>query len=678
MFLFWYPLRHIYWGLDLWDTGYNYANFLYMDLDHMDSMWLFSTYLANAAGHFLTMLPGAGGLAGMNLYTGLFVSVLAIMGYLFCTRKLGISRGIAFLGELAAVSLCWCPTALLYNYLTYILFLICIILLYVGLTEEKNLCLFAAGICLGSNVLVRFSNLPEAALIVAVWAWDIIGGRERRETRQAGRQMMKHTLYCLGGYLSALAVLFVYIHFRYGFAAYVEGIRRLFAMTDNATDYKASAMIMGVVGTYVENLYWVVRIAAIILAGMAGFAVLGLVKRRAGAKSGRWCLLWTVVCGVMALALAGVYYGKIRFLAIGVCGGLIKIGVVFLVLMMLFAILGFTGGWLKSENGIWRVARLVWCGMAALMLVWLYSRGFCSLEFRNYGSILRPGILFLMLAMMIALLRFLHPKSPREEKLISVMVILVVLLTSLGSNNDVYPSLNNLFVAGPYTLWQCWRFVRNVKVWNREKVRGKKIVLSAFPVKAVLTAFLAMFLFQSTVFGVCFVFVEATGAQDITTVIDNNEVLAGVKMSPERALWMSGISEYVNEKGLRGREVILFGQVPALSYYLQMPSAFNAWSDLRSYSYEKMEQDMEELSDDVESGDAICPVIILEREYTREYEAYLEGGEGLLQEMGVDAKRIEWITGTEGKYMLLKTFIEKFNYDSTYENEKFLLYETDI
>ena len=22
-----YPLRHIAWGLDLWDTGYNYASF---------------------------------------------------------------------------------------------------------------------------------------------------------------------------------------------------------------------------------------------------------------------------------------------------------------------------------------------------------------------------------------------------------------------------------------------------------------------------------------------------------------------------------------------------------------------------------------------------------------------------------------------------------------------------
>lgn len=57
-----YPLRHIAWGLDLWDTGYGYANFEYMGTQHMDPMWLFSTYLTTAIGHFFSLLPGALGL----------------------------------------------------------------------------------------------------------------------------------------------------------------------------------------------------------------------------------------------------------------------------------------------------------------------------------------------------------------------------------------------------------------------------------------------------------------------------------------------------------------------------------------------------------------------------------------------------------------------------------------
>lgn len=81
-----YPLRHIAWGLDLWDTGYGYANFEYMGTEHMDPMWLFSTYLTTAIGHFLSLLPGAKTLIGMNFYTGLSISLLAVLGYYFVRK----------------------------------------------------------------------------------------------------------------------------------------------------------------------------------------------------------------------------------------------------------------------------------------------------------------------------------------------------------------------------------------------------------------------------------------------------------------------------------------------------------------------------------------------------------------------------------------------------------------
>ena len=87
-----YPLRHIGVGLDLWDTGYNYANFQYMGTGNMDSMWFFSTYLANVTGNFLTKLPSGDTLMGMNLYTGLTVSLMALIGYFFCTRKLKMPK----------------------------------------------------------------------------------------------------------------------------------------------------------------------------------------------------------------------------------------------------------------------------------------------------------------------------------------------------------------------------------------------------------------------------------------------------------------------------------------------------------------------------------------------------------------------------------------------------------
>jgi len=581
-----YPLRHIYIGVDLGDTGYNYANFQYMGTEHMDPMWLFSTYLANVVGNFLTKLPSAGSLAGMNLYTALFISILAVMGYLFCTRTLKISPLITFVGEFAAISLCWCPTALLYNYLTYVLFLASFILLYKGLVKEHKWCLFIAGICLGTNVLVRFSNLPEAAMIVAVWAYGVIEALGSRKSG-AWKRTVTRTLWCLGGYLAALAVLFGYIGIRYGLDSYVEGILRLFSMTDNATDYKANSMLMGMVNTYVKNLYWVFRIAIIVLVGMIGCAIVGWMKKHIKFVTQRTALQRTldVICYIVCVLLAVV------------------------------------------------------------MVVWLYVREFCSWKFYSYDSMLRPGILFLMLTMFIGVVRILQRKVSKEEKLISGMVVLVVLLTSIGSNNKVMPSINNLFVAAPYTFWQCARFVG--------EVRGKMIM---FPVKCILTAFLALFLFQSVCFGAEFVFAEGTGVQNTSATVTNNEILKGIQMSPERVEWLSSITDYVEDNDLQGREVILYGGIPSLSYYLQMPSAFNPWSDLDSYSVAQMELKMAELAGEIDEKGAEPPIIIAEKKYVDNFSGESE-----------TMKDIKW--------QIVLDFMEEYGYEQTFDNGKFLIWQ---
>ncbi len=571
VFLFWYPLRHIHWGIDWWDTGYNYANFAYAGLEHMDSMWFFSTYLANVVGHGLTMLPGGDCLVGMNLYTGLFVSVLALMGYFFCTRKLQIPKGIVFVGEFVAISLCWCPTALLYNYLTYVLYLACVILLYVGLTKERKWLLFAAGLCLGANVLVRFSNLPEAAMIVAVWAYAFLVWRQQKKVL-AG----KHTLWCLGGYLTALAVLLGYVFIKYGADTYVESIMRLFAMTENATDYKATSMLDGLINPFRQNLYWVIRMGVFVAAGMVGIAALKVAARKF--PKTEKILLWLGRVGASVIAI--------------------------------------------------------------VMVAWLYVRGFCSTEFYTYGAMLWPGVTFLMLTLVIAVIRILQSKCSVDEKLISGMVLLIVLLTSLGSNNELYPSMNNLFVAAPYTFWQSYKFVKNAE-------DGKWI--SFFPMKAGLVAFLGLFLFQIGGFGAGFVFGEATGLQNVTTVIENNETLQGIKMSPERAEIMTELTEFAKENDLIGREVITYGWIPAVSYYLQMPPAFNSWSDLDSYQYSVMEQALEDLATEIQNGQSECPVIIVENSDLTYQET--------------------------PKYGLIAGFADGFNYDLIFENEKFAVYQ---
>ena len=305
--------------------------------------------------------------------------------------------------------------------------------------------------------------------------------------------------------------------------------------------------------------------------------------------------------------------------------------------------------------------------LAFVTLVWLYYRRFCSFNFFSYDSILRPGVLFLMLAMGIAAVRILHPGAPKEEKLISGLVILVILLTSLGSNNKVYPSMNNLFIVAPYTLWECWKFCCLKKTTI---VCNIKLPISPLPAQTILVAFLVMCFFQFVAFGACFTFVEATGAQQITAQVDNNEILKGVKMHPDRAKWLEEITAYVDENDLKGREVILYGYIPAMSYYLQMPSAFNPWSDLRSYSVETMKSDLAETAALMTEKGAERPVILLENTYAR----YYEGGEAALEQLELTEGKVQEILA-DRKWELIVEFMEAYGYEETFRNEKFVIFE---
>ncbi len=566
-----YPLRHVYWGLDFWDTGYNYANFRYMGLEHMDSMWLFATYLSNLTGHFLTLLPGGHTLLFMNLYTGLFVSLLALVSYYFLTKRMRLPAWAVFVGELAAVSLCWCPTALLYNYLTYVLFLAGVLLLYEGLSQEKNTFLALAGVMLGSNVFVRFSNLPEAGLIVAVWVYGFIACKKIKK-------VLQETGFCILGYVGAVSAWLGLISLRYGFSCYVNGIKRLFAMTEIATDYKAASMLYKMFSGYVDHFYWVSRILV--------FALPGILACFVFPKGWKW--IKGVVCAASAAACAVWLYGS------------------------------------RDAAG---------------------NRNFCDLRFDEYSSMLKPGILFLILTLAVCLVRIFSKKPDKKEKLFAGLVFLSVFITSIGSNNGLLPSLNNLFLAAPYVLWNIYGFC----------TKCKESRFPLLPLKALAIMFVSIFLFQGLGFGVGFAFAEATGIKKIDTKVENNDILKGIYMSGEKAAWMEGLSAYVSRNGLEGREVILYGNIPSVSFYLGMPSAFNPWSDLTSFGAASMEAAMKEIEAELSEKGEEYPVVILNRDYV------------------LDLK--EFWRSEDVKLDMILQFMEDYGYRATYVNDKFVLYE---
>ena len=88
---------------------------------------------------------------------------------------------------------------------------------------------------------------------------------------------------------------------------------------------------------------------------------------------------------------------------------------------------------------------------------------------------------------------FADPLVFRRDKLLSLMVLLVILITPIGSNNETYPNMNNLFLVAPVTFWMGYRLL----------LKLRRLPYS-FACRAMLVCVAVVFLIQSTGFGVRF------------------------------------------------------------------------------------------------------------------------------------------------------------------------------
>ncbi len=634
-----YPLRHIHRGLDLWDVGYNYANFQYMGTESMDPMWLFSTFLATALGHLYTLLPFGKTLLGMNFYTGMMVSIIAVVAYIFCTRRLKIPYIAAFIGEFIAINLCWCPTALLYNYLTYFLLLVGVINLYVGLKDGKRRYLYAAGVCLGLNIFTRFSNLPEAGLIVGVWAYEFLVMLERSREKSVavkkkeGREFFKRigirSFWCILGYASAVGGMLLFIGLRYGIDEYLAGIKSLFAMTEEATGYTAYSMLYLIYVGYRKNLVWI----GIVMA----FVLLGTLIVAAGKLADAQLRITWDKRGIFGKKFS--YTGLSYFVCVLLAGGMVY---------LLCIIKIGTGSYSEFGSG----------------------------RFDEYSFMGVPGIVLTLIMILWAFGEIFFTKDDINDKLISGLILLVLLISPIGSNNGLYTVINNLFLAAPWFVGRLWRLIAREESYalrmkpffkeNKEKslvIRHLLLLKSGFsnfPLKIFLLALLGLCSVRFIMFGATFSFSEASNSRNAHSVIEDEPMFRGIRMPEDKAVAMDGLMDYLDSNGLRkDKELITYGYLPALSFYLQMPSAFNPWMDLASYKYGIMKEQIDLIIDMIGSEDKL-PVIIV----TPELAKYADG-----KDDEEDALEI-----TDKKFMLIMDLIDAGGYKLRYSNEKFAVF----
>lgn len=573
------PLLKAGQGVDLTDTPYSLGNYRFFT--QSEGVWVLSTFLSNVVGFLLTKLPMGSTMLGMKIYTSLIVSGIALFSYRFFKTKM--PSWMAFLGEVAAIGFCWCPTVILYNILTYLFFVAGAVFLFRGLAGCRPKCLVIAGVCLGLNVAVRVPNVLEVSLIVALWYYGAI-------KKKSFEQIAKETGFCVLGFVLAQTVMFAVMSAMYGIGAYGEMIGGLFGMAGSASDYTLGEMLLSILSAYLKGFKW---------------------------------MLYMILC-----ILPGIPFFMIQ----------------------------------KDKFPLAR--KIIYCLCIGFLFYVLGRWGMYNFRYYQKESGLQWGVIFLILSIAIGIWTLFTKVMDDEWKLIGCMTLVIILITPLGSNNHVWPALNNLFFVAPVTFWVVYRFV----MWGREYLdRTEKVTL--FPVKAMIAAMVLAFLIQSIGLLFCYVFRDGENGEKRNMKVMSNEVLAGMVTTPLNAETLDELSIFMTEHETEytGKELILYGDICGLSYYLdRAPAIFTSWPDLDTNSLERLQTDLKGVSGEISEKGQRPLVIIppgLDAFYRQDAEA--------MELFGTD----ENVCAEDKKLLAIMTFMDQNSYKQVFANEAFVVYE---
>lgn len=283
-------------GIDITDVGYNLGNFTY--LGNLDRMWYYSTLFSNYIGWVLVHLPFGATMLGVSIYLRIIRAAFVLWLYRFLVKTVKLNAVVSFFGLFLSLALCWAPAYGVYHYMTYYLFTVTTALLYVGLRDGKRKNLVLAGVVLALNVFVRFPNICEVALIVAVW-WYSIAKREKF------KNALNNTLNCIIGYVATLAVIFGIIAIKGNLGTYIGSIKELFSMTDESERYGIWFTIRNLIASYTCVWYWMIPVAL----GVAGLLAVGLIAFRKDSALAKLRPLYHIVA-VLGFAVIYIWHYK--------------------------------------------------------------------------------------------------------------------------------------------------------------------------------------------------------------------------------------------------------------------------------------------------------------------------------------------------------------------------------
>lgn len=325
---------------------------------------------------------------------------------------------LVIIGQFVALNVCWAPSAILYDYLTFLFMDIGLILMLVGLKEHRNREVVICGVLLGANMFVRFSNLTELIFCVLIPVYYIILGidckmRGEKWEKIWLKQMLKQIAAFLIGYAAGVVVILGYISIRYGFSEYVNGIGELMEMSKITPGYSPQFMINHLVTNLIRYGLRLWHVAAAAVIG----ALCGIAADRGDRKIHKKICIW-------------------------IAGG---IGVVLAI-------------------------RVVY--------TYLTKCNYISTDPLSYDSVYAPMLMVGVMTIVIAVARVFSKSADMAEKFLGVIVVSAYLLSVVGSSTEFLLGMNNYFVLMPYLLWEICQFCK--AKFKAGSLLPAKIIVSAF------------------------------------------------------------------------------------------------------------------------------------------------------------------------------------------------------
>ncbi|MCR4788100.1 MAG: hypothetical protein K5888_05920 [Lachnospiraceae bacterium] len=248
--------------------------------------------------------------------------------------------------------------------------------------------------------------------------------------------------------------------------------------------------------------------------------------------------------------------------------------------------------------------KFVYCACIAFLFFVLGRWGMYNFRFYQKESALQWGAIFLLISIGIDIWMIFTKQLNNDWKLIGIISLINILVLPLGSNNHIWPALNDLFFIAPVTVWMVYKFVR----WGRSYLdeTGK---VPLFALKSMSAAVVIAFFIMACGLGVFYVFMDGEEGSPRTYAVSDNEVLKGMRTTDYNARNLSELSAFM--KKTPDNAIITYGNIPGAAYFLGRKNAISTlWADLDSYPDDTFRTELADIKTAILTKGEKAPMVI--------------------------------------------------------------------